>query len=188
MKKLLALIALAIFTACNSNAPVSKTDPSSSTPDSSSMAKSIKSPYDIMYSSKFVMDDPKNAESLLALWKSYDNGDLSTSKDLIADTIEAELGDGARMRTSRDSMLAMVQKFRSSFKNAVSQVDAIMAVKSTDRNEHWALIWGTETDTYKNGNIDSTHLQETWRFNKDGKADLILQCRRPGTPPPMKSK
>jgi len=58
-----------------------------------------------------------------------------------------------------------------------------MAVKSTDRNEHWVLIWGTETDTYKNGKVDSTELQETWRFNQDGKANLVLQYNKPASPP-----
>lgn len=133
------------------------------------------------------MDDPKNAESLLAIWKSYDNGDLSVTKDMFADTIEAAMGDGSMMRGSRDSIIATVQTFRNSFKSAVDRVDAVMAVKSTDKNEHWVLIWGTETDTYKNGKVDSTHLQETWRFNQDGKANFVLQYRRSATPP-MKSK
>ena len=187
MKKLLALAALAIFAACNSKAPASKTDSVISSPDSGSMAKTIRSPYDITYSSKFVMDDPKNAESLLAIWKAYDNGDLSVTKNLFADTIEMYGGDGVTMRASRDSMLSLVQGYRNSFKAAVDQVAAIMAVKSTDKNEHWVVIWGTETDTYKNGKVDSTHLQETWRFNPDGKADLVFQYKRPATPP-KKSK
>src|SRR5260370_2575882 len=109
MKKFLTLAALAILASCNSNAPATTTDAAASKPDSVSMPKAIQSPYDISYSSKFVMDDPKNAESLLAIWKSYDNGNVSVAKDLFADTIEAELGDGARMRSSRDSMLIAVQ-------------------------------------------------------------------------------
>ena len=187
MKKALLLAALAIFAACNSNAPASKTDSAGATQDSGSMAKTIHSPYDITYSSKFVMDDPKNAESLLAIWKAYDNGDLSVTKDMFADTIETHWGDGTMMRTSRDSALASVQAYRNSFKAAVDKVHAILAVKSTDKNEHWALIWGTETDTYKTGKVDSTEFQETWRFNKDGKADLVYQYKRPSAPP-MKSK
>ncbi|HEY4063009.1 MAG TPA: hypothetical protein VGM30_13980 [Puia sp.] len=181
MKKPLALAVCVIFAACNNNPTVSKTDSTTSAPDSGSATKTIQSPYDIMYSSKFVMDDPKNAESLLAIWKAYDNGDVSKSKDLFADTMTAQLADGSIMRASRDSMLAGLQTFRNSLKSAVDRVDAIMAIKSTDQNEHWALIWGTETDTYKNGKVDSTHLQETWRFNKDGKADLLLQYKRSGT-------
>ena len=187
MKKLLTLAAMAILAACNSNSPASTTDLAASKPDSSAMAKTIQSPYEISYSSKFVMDEPKNAETLLAIWKAYDNGDLSVSKDLFADTVEAQLGDGSRMRTSRDTMLVAVQAMRNSFKSAVDRVAAVMAVKSTDKNEHWVLIWGTETDTYKNGKVDSTELQETWRFNKDGKANFVLQYKKPAMPP-MRSK
>lgn len=186
MKKLLTLAALVILAACNSNSPASTTDAAASKPDSVSMPKAIQSPYDISYSSKFVMDDPKNAESLLAIWKSYDNGNLSATKDLFADTVDAQWGDGSTMHASRDSTLAAVQAVRSSFKSAVDRVSAIMAVKSTDRNEHWALIWGTEIDTHKNGKVDSIDLQETWRFNQDGKANLVFQYKRPAGP--MKAK
>jgi hypothetical protein len=59
--------------------------------------------------------------------------------------------------------------------SAVDVVNAIMAVKSTDKNEHWVLIWGMEKDTHKNGKTDSVELQETWRFNAAGKADLLYQ-------------
>jgi len=183
MKRSLTLAALAILSACTSNPPAMNADSAKATQDSGAMVKSIQSPYDLRYSSKFVMDDPKNAESLLAIWKAYDNGDLNVTKDMFADTIEAYFGDGSMKRASRDSMLAFVQTYRNSFKAAVSKVDAIMAVKSTDKNEHWALIWGTEIDTYKSDKIDSAELQETWRFNKDGKADLVFQYKRSSTPP-----
>lgn len=56
---------------------------------------------------------------------------------------------------------------------SVSTVNAIMPVKSNDKNENWALIWCKEVDTDKGGKIDSFYLQETWRFNKDGKANLF---------------
>jgi hypothetical protein len=57
-------------------------------------------------------------------------------------------------------------------------VDAIMAVKSTEKNENWALAWGMEKNTDKKGKIDSSYIQETWRFNKAGKADLMYQYRQ----------
>lgn len=183
MKKILTVAAWALFAACNTNTPAATTEAVKSNPDSSTMVKAIQSPYPISYSSKFTIDEPKNAETLLAIWKAYDNGDLSTSKEFFADTVEVALGDGSVMHTTRDSMLAGIQTFRNSFKNAFDRVAAVMAVKSTDKNEHWALIWGTEIDTYKNGKIDSTDLQETWRFNKTGKADLVFQYRRPAAPP-----
>jgi hypothetical protein len=31
--------------------------------------------------------------------------------------------------------------------SAVTTVDAVMPIKSVDKNENWALIWGKEVDT-----------------------------------------
>jgi hypothetical protein len=184
MKKVLVLTSLAVLAACNSNEPA-KVDSMKSASDSTSSAtiRDINSPYAIGYSSKFVMDDPKNAESLLTLWKVWDGGDLSSHKDMFADSVTLYLADGSMIHGGRDSVVAGGQKFRNSFATSVSSVDAIMAVKSTDKNEHWALIWGRERDTNKKGNVDSFDLQETWRFNTDGKADLMYQFKHASTPP-----
>ena len=186
MKLPLLFAPLVFLAACNSTAPASTADSAKVIMDSTSTVKAIQSPYDIMYSSKFVMDDPKNAESLLALWKAYDNGNLSAGKDLIADTIEFHLANGLMIRAGRDSAIAAIQSVRNTFSAAVDQVNAIMAVKSTDKNEHWALIWGMEKDTHKNGKVDSVYLQETWRFNQDGKADLLYQFSQAPAPPMKK--
>jgi hypothetical protein len=175
MKRILVLASLAFFSACNTNEPA-KTEAMKSGIGSTMQA--INSPYAIGYSSKFVMDDPKNAESLLTLWKDWDNGDLSVHKDLFADSMSMNFADGSMMHSSRDSALAAAQKMRNNLASAVSSVDAIMAVKSTDKNENWAIIWGKEVDTDKKGKVDSSQLQETWRFNKDGKTDLMFQYKQ----------
>jgi hypothetical protein len=185
MRRTPAILLLVAFAACTSA-------PTAPTTDSTAMAKPavdsaamrpINSPYAISYSSKFVMDGPVNAESVLALWKAYDDGDLSKSKDLLADSVDVNLANGAHFHLSRDSMVSAIQGVRSSFKSAVDRVTAIMAIKSTDKNEHWVTIWGTEVDTHKNGKVDSTDLQETWRFNASGKADMLLQYNRVAAPP-----
>jgi|SRR5579863_2218392 len=181
MKKNLLFASLFILLSCNSNQPA-QTEPAKPAADSVAM-QDINSPYAIGYSAKFVMGNPKYAENVLTLWKDYDNGTLSAHKDLFADSIQAVLGTGSVMHGSRDSVIASIQKYRSSLSGAVDRVDAVMAVKSTDKNEDWVLVWGTETDTHKNGKIDSVNLQETWRVNKDGKADMILQYMRPAAPP-----
>lgn len=121
------------------------------------------------------MDDPKNAETILALWKAYDAGNLSSVKDLLADTVDVYLAGGMHMRSSRDSTISGIQGFRNTMSAVTDQVNAVMAVKSTDKNEHWVLVWGMEKDTHKNGKVDSVQLQETWRFDGNGKANLLYQ-------------
>jgi len=174
MKQFLVLAVMVVLSACNSSTPAPGENAKADSP--TTKMKDIQSPYAIDYSSKFTIDDPKNAESLLALWKAFDNGNLSAAKDLFADTVEMNFADGMKMRASRDSIIAAGQAYRNSLGAVVENVHAIMAVKSTDKDEHWALIWGTEKNTHKDGKVDSTDLQETWMF-KDGKAALMYQFK-----------
>ena len=179
MKKTLFFVSMIILVSCNSNQPAPAAETAKPATDSAAVAPTINSPYEIGYSSKFIMGNPKNAESILTLWKDYDNGNLSAHKDILADTFAAHLGGGAELRATRDSAIGIIQKHRDALKTAIDRVDAIMAVRSTDKNEDWVLIWGTEIDTHKDGKVDSVNLQETWRINKDGKADLLFQFERP---------
>ena len=175
MRKPLFLAFAAMLAACGGNPAVSTTDSAKAKTDTVIAVRPIQSPYSIMYSSSFVIDDPKNAETTLAIWKAYDNGNIAAVKDLFADTVEVNLAGGMTMRASRDSVVAAVQAYRNSMSAAVDEVNAVMAVKSTDKNEHWALVWGKEKDTHKNGKVDSVYLQETWGFDNAGKARLLYQ-------------
>lgn len=172
---------LAFLTACTST-PAPSTNDSAKIVSDSAMTRPIQSPYDITYSSKFEMDGPANAESVLKFWKAYDNGDFSTVKNIFADSFDVHLADGMSMRASRDSTLADVTMYRNSLSAVSSQVTAVMAVKSTDRNEHWVLIWGTEKDTHKDGKTDSVDLHEAWQFNNNGQALMLLQYKRSYAP------
>lgn len=175
MRISLAVAAALLIAGCGSNNNSAPTADSTKVKTDSSMAIApIKSPYPIMYSSSFTMDEPKNAESVLALWKSYDSGDVLSGRNLIADTITLDFSDGTMIRGSRDSISAIVQKERNMYKSVTSSVKAIMAVKS-DKGEHWALIWGGEKSVDKKGKEVSMELQEAWQFNNSGQAELMYQ-------------
>lgn len=175
MKKTLVFVALAFLAACDGNSVATNPDSTKPKMDSAVVNRSINSPYPVMYSSSFAIDDPKNAETVLNFWKAYDNGTLGSAKDAFADSFEVHLAEGVTMKLSRDSTIGAVQSYRNMFASVTSTVTAVMAVKSTDKGEHWVLIWGMEKDTHKNGKSDSVDLQETWRFNASGKADVMYQ-------------
>lgn len=166
---------MALFAACNGNAPAPTADSTSAKNDSTAMMRPIQSPYQVMYSSRFAIDDPKNAETVLGFWKALDDGNFGAMKEIFADTFDVRLADRFAMRASHDSTIAAIQAFRNMMTSVVHQVSAVIATKSTDKNEHWVLIWGMEKDTPKKGKVDSSILQETWRFNAAGKADLMYQ-------------
>lgn len=179
MKKVLFPAVLIILAACNSSQP-GPTETAKTTTDS--VVQDIKSPFPIMYSSKFAQGDPKNAESILTIWKDYADGNMMAHKELVADSLRVYAADGFMLYEGRDSALTLIQAHRSSYKSVEDRVAAISSLRSTDKNEDWVLIWGKEITTQKNGKVDSVNLMETWRF-KNGKADLVYQYKMDITPP-----
>lgn len=175
MKKILVFLSVAAFASCNSGKNETKVESMTATDSTKKEAVAVTYPYDVQYSSKFEMGDANQAKTILDLWKDWDNGNLSNSKASFADSVEMHFATGEMMHAHKDTVIATAQKIRDGLSSSVSTVDAVVPLKSTDKNENWVAVWGKEVDTHKDGKVDSTYLQETWRFNKDGKVDLLYQ-------------
>lgn len=174
MRKTLFILSLAAFASCNSGTD-KKMESMSSKDSAASGSDNITLPYTADYSSKFEMGDAKNIKTILDLYKDWDNNNLDNSKDKFADTVTLVFSNGTMMHASRDSVIAQTKPYRNSLGTVTSGVHAVTALKSTDKNENWVVAWFKEYRTDAKGKKDSTELQETWRLNKDGKADLLYQ-------------
>ncbi len=185
MRKLIFMGLIAAITSCNSNPSTETQTTTAGDTTNASEMQDVTYAYPVNYSSKFTMGDPKNSQAVLNIWKAFDKGDLASAKEYFADSVEMHFSDGSVMHSVRDSVIAAAQGYRNTFSAVSSSIDALIAAKSIDRDENWALVWGMERDTHKDGKVDSVYLQETWRFNKDGKADLMYQFSAKTTPPKM---
>src|SRR6266496_4125774 len=136
MKKLIIVFSIVILTACSNQKTESMKSGADSTAASTTAMADVTYPYPVNYSSKFEMADPKYAQTILTLWKDWDNGNLSAHKEMFADSVEMYFSDGSTMHNVRDSVIAGAQTFRNTMASAVSSVDAVMSVKSTDKNEY----------------------------------------------------
>ncbi len=176
----ITVIAMSLV-ACNT---AEKTTPEETKAASDTKPASISniSGYTPTYSASFEVGDAKNAEAILALWKAWDEGNLDPTKQLFADSVTFFSSDGSEMKGPRDSTTASAQAYRNMFSAVKSTMHAIFPTKSTDKNEDWVCIWGTEVRTDKKGKTDSVHLQETWRFNSAGKVDLLYQYSQVAKP------
>jgi hypothetical protein len=191
MKKILVFVSLAALTACNSNSDNAKVDSMKSGSDSTKMDE-MNYPYTADYSSKFEIGSSKNALTVLQLYKDWDNNTLENSKNSFAemnDTLVFASGD--ILTGSRDSILAASQKIRGTMGTVQDIVHAWIPLKSTDKNEEWVAVWTREIRTDAKGKKDSSELMETWRFDKDGKVNLLYQyeekpVKMPPPPPPKK--
>ena len=191
MKKFLVLASVAVFAACNSNEPA-KVQSMKSGSDTAQL-DNTNYPYTADYSHNFEIGSTQNAMTLLQLYKDWDNNTLDNSKNSFAESDTMVFSDGTMFAGSRDSFFTVAKQMRSQMGTVVDSVHAWLPLRSKDRNEDWVLIWSREISTDAKGKRTVKELQETWRFNKDGKADLVYQYEQkppkmgpPPPPPPAK--
>lgn len=180
MKRIFVVLTAIAFIACNNE----KAAETPAETDAKAHVPANLHGFTPQYSVSFVMDSAKNTETVLNLWRAWVDGNLSTVRSHFADSVSFFLPDGSRMIGQTDTILGGMQAYRSSFKTVDSKVDAAFAVKSTDKNENWVAIWGIDISTDMKGKVDTTSLMETWRFNKDGKVDMMFQASPKGMLPP----
>jgi len=180
MQKILIAIFMVTLFSCRSE---EKKEADSKTAAAESKATTL--PFTATYSSSWEKGEAKNAEAVLALWKAWDDGNLLTSRKMFADSLRIYFKNGSEMDGSTDSVLKSAQMYRGTFATIKTSVAWWAPLKSTDKNENWVFICGTETSTDRQGKVDSVGLQESWRFNKDGKVDLVYQFGKALTAPAM---
>lgn len=174
MKKILLLLAgAALFTACNN-----ETKSTTASEDSTAVKSSAPLPYTASYSSAFKMGNPEYSALILqGSWKDWENNTMDNMKSWIADTITAFHSDNTMVKGA-DSLIARWKRGRAMFTSVIDTIHAVVPLYSTDKNENWVLVWATEINTKADGKKDTAAVMETWRINKDGKADLLLQYDR----------
>lgn len=135
-------------------------------------------PYEPSYSASFEMGNPAYAEMIVqGSWKDWEDNNLDNMVNWVEDTITAYHSNN-EMVHGLDSLMARWKRMRANYTSSKPTVNAVMSVRSKDRNEDWVLVWATSIDTRTDGRIDTVALMETWRINSAGKADMLLQFDR----------
>lgn len=173
MRKILLLLgAASLIAACNNE---TKTDANT---EGDQVKAAVTLPYVPAYSSSFKMGNPEYSAMILqGSWKDWENNTMDNMKSWIADTIVAFHSDNTMVKGA-DSLIARWKTGRAKYSSVIDTIDAVIPVYSTDKNENWVLVWATEINTKADGTKDTAGVMETWRINKDGKADMLLQYDR----------
>jgi hypothetical protein len=133
--------------------------------DSSSVAL----PYTAGYSSKFSIGKDSNVLMVLNNYKAWEDGDMNALKSTLADSVSLYLSDGFKFIGTRDSAMTLASAFRDSLSKVELNIEAWVPLHSEDKNEDWVSVWYKETDTYKNGKVDSAYYQDDNMLDKNGK-------------------
>ena len=168
------LMSAALFSACNNDPKSTATTGTDSTAASSDAAL----PYKATYSSSFKMGNPDYTHMIVqGSWKDWENNKMDNMKSWVADTIVAFSPDNTMVKGA-DSLQARWKRYRAEYTSVTDSLNAAVPLYNTDKKENWVLVWATEYNTDKQGKIDTVAVMETWRINKDGKADLLYQYDR----------
>ena len=168
----LFLVLATLLAACNNDTKVA----GASGTKTETPAVSFSQP--ISYSSSFEMGDPKYSAMIVqGSWKDWSDNNMDNMKSWLADTVVAYQSNNVMAR-SADSLTAQWKRERAQWSVSVDTIDAVMSVHSIDKNENWVLCWARAFGTKLDGTKDTIAVMETWRINKDGKADLLLQYDR----------
>jgi hypothetical protein len=181
MKKvLLVLTAAAMFAACNDakKEETKKEETKTAEPTAEAPKAEVKLPYTSSYSSSFEIGNPAYAAMIeQGSWKDWETNNLDNMKNWMADTIVAFHSDNVTVR-GLAGMMERWKKGRAGYTSVIDTIHAVVPIYSTDKKENWVLVWAKEINTTGKGKTDTTELMETWRINKDGKADMLLQYDR----------
>lgn len=172
-----------MLVACNT-AITSTNTAADTTSTTMSSNENVTYAYPVTYSSDFTIGDSKYAQTVLELWKDFDNNTLDNHASEFSDSVAMDFPDGSTVK-GKDSAMSSAKAYRGSMKSVVSTVDVITTLKPKGKEETWVCIWGKGVNTHNNGKTDSTYLQEDWMFNKDGK---IAYMRQYAAKPTMMSK
>jgi len=175
MKKVFfCLAAIAMLSGCKDE---KKTDaPGTITVEDSKPPADL--PYPMGYSANFKIGNPAYCAMILkGSWKDWEMNQMDDMKSWVADTIVA-MSSNNKITKGVDSLQAKWKRFRADLVSVTDSIDAVISVRSIDKNEDWVLVWAREMSENKAGKKDTVAVMETWRINKDGKADMVMQYDR----------
>lgn len=168
MKKIfLCLISGAFLLSCNTSA-----DKTASAKDSTTQS-TVALPFTASYSSSFTNDVPDSSlASVLNSYKDFSDGNVAKSMDAFGDTIEWYNWNGTHLKLPKADMTKIWAGFRDSLSSLKYNMRAWNKMYATDKKESFIVTWYFETDTYKNGKIDSAAFHDI-NGVKDGKITLV---------------
>ena len=178
MKKVLLSFAIAILLlACNDNK--TKTEAVVAGASDSTATQDLDLPYTASYSSSFT-DDVSDADlkTVLSTYKDWADNNMSGLSKGMGDTVTVEMSSGEHVVNTNADLMKRWSTYRDSLSSVKIDMTGWKKMYATDKKESYILTWYDETDTYKNGQVDSASYHDINQL-KDGKITWYSQYKRP---------
>ena len=176
MKKIIFCFSIAIFLyACKDDK--NKTD---TTNTSSTTAKnSVDLPYTASYSSTWSTDvSDADLKTVLTTYKDWADNNITGLSKAMGDTVVVDMSSGDHLKKTNADLMKMWTMYRDSLSSVKINMAGWNKMYATDKKEGYIVTWYDETDTYKNGKVDSASYHDINQL-KDGKIVWYAQYKRP---------
>jgi ketosteroid isomerase-like protein len=179
MKQLIICFCLAFFLfSCKDNETKTKGMATVAT-DSTTTKTATDLPYQALYSSEWNNDvSDADLKMVLTTYKDWENNNLSGLLKSMADSVEIDMSSGEHSKKTNADLGKMWSTYRDSLSSVKITMHAWNKMHSIDKKDNYIVTWYDETDTYKNGKVDSASYHDINQV-KDGKINWYSQYKRP---------
>ena len=179
MKKILfCFFCGTILVSCNNGTEKSATTVTTATEDSTKKS-SVDLPYTAAYSSSWSNDvSDADLKTVLMTYKNWADGNMIALSGTMADTVVVDMNTGDHLTKSNADLIKMWGTYRDSLSSVKIVMQGWNKMYSTDKKESYIVTWYDETDTYKNGKVDSAAYHDINQL-KNGKISWYSQYKRP---------
>ena len=175
MKKFfLFLLMAATFNACN-NAPIEGEADAGKNDSAARQTASL--PYSVPNQPDWEKGSDANVAIAMNALKAYEMNDMNALQQLLTDSVEFHADDFA-FEGSRDSLVQIMKKHREMYSGIGVNMHDYESVKSKKRGEEWVGLWYTETQTLKNGKVDSFFVMDDIQIANGKVKEIDSKVRR----------
>ena len=179
MKKAIFYCLLAFCFSCTNNEPTvkdaSKTDSTGGTP----AKPPADLPYTAVYSAQWSTDvSDADLKSVLTTYKDWENNNMTGLSAAMADSVDVDMSSGVHFKKTNSDLMKMWSTYRDSLSSVKITMHAWQKMYAIDKKEGYVVVWYDETDTYKDGKVDSASYHDINQV-KDGKIVWYSQYKRP---------
>ena len=174
MKKILFCLVFAVLLlSCNNEA-----DKTTASTTDTSTTSTVTLPYTASYSSSWTTDvSDADLKLVLTSYKDWADGNMTGLANAFGDTLVFDSWNGDHMTLGKADLLKMWTGFRDSLSSVTIDMEAWDKKYSTDKKQGFIVVWYKETDTYKDGRVDSSRWHDINQV-KNGKIAYYSQFKR----------
>jgi ketosteroid isomerase-like protein len=180
MRKLLLFICLVtLLAACNRGEKTA----SSSSEDSTAATKG---PSDLAYTATYTSNWTNNVSdddlrTVIMSYKDWSTGNFKGLSAAMGDSVEYDMNSGKHIKLTNADLMKMWKGSRDSLKSVAIEMETWNKMYAPDKKDAYIVTWYKETDTYKDGRVDSASYHDINQL-KNGKIIWYSQYKRPLRP------